>query len=89
MRLVLGPDVDEVERVRGRRHVGEVELRTFETASRIAPSSPVSRSTSSREVEPREPRDVEHLLSVIAIRPILPEAKTAGPRGARRELDRP
>ena len=27
LRLVLGPDVDDVERVRGRRHVGEVELR--------------------------------------------------------------
>ena len=26
VRLVLGPDVDEVERMRGRRHVREVEL---------------------------------------------------------------
>ena len=63
VRLVLGPRVDEVERMRRRRHVREIELRDLRDGVEDRAELVVSRSTSSsRQVEAREPRHVEHLI---------------------------
>ena len=63
-RLVLVPDVDEVERMRGRRHVGEVEL--GDDADRIEDRSELLGEALDLLVgqrEPRKPCDVENFLS--------------------------
>ena len=63
-RLVLAPDVDDVERVRGRRHVREVELlhlrdRLEDRRELLAEALDLRLG----ELEPRQPRDVQHLVS--------------------------
>src|SRR5439155_4520898 len=63
-RLVLGEHVDEIERMRGRRHVVEVELRDL--ADRLEDRSELPLEAFELilgEREPRELRDVEHLIS--------------------------
>jgi hypothetical protein len=71
-RLVLVPDVHEVERMRRRRNVGEIEL--GDDADGVEDRAELLRETLDLLVgqrEPREPRDVEHFVFDIAIGQIL------------------
>ena len=64
VRLVLGPGVDEVERMRGRRDVGEIELGHLR--DRVEDRAELVRQALDLvlgEVEAREPRHVEHLIA--------------------------
>ena len=62
--LVIGPGIDEVERMRGRRDVGEVELGHLRDGVEDRPElarQPLDLVLG--EVEAREPRHVKHLIA--------------------------
>src|SRR6266550_8353025 len=95
-RLVLGPDVDEVERVRGRLDAREVELAhladCFEDRVQLR-SEAVDLVVA--QGEPRQPRDVQHLISRNGHANILPKTgqvsarlRSAGPGGRVFSADR-
>jgi len=61
-RLVLGEHVDEVERMRRRRHVRKVELRHFRHGVEDRVELPAETlELLLGERDPRQPRDMKHL----------------------------
>src|SRR5215213_2864635 len=82
VRLVLRPRVRDVERVRRRRHVREVELGhlrdCLEDRRQLLCEAP---DLVLRQLEPREPRDVQHLVPRDPRHlPILPNTSIPAPR---------
>ena len=72
-RLVLGPGVHELERMRGRRHVGEIELAHLR--DRLQDRAQLAGQALDLlvgQLEARQPGDVEHFLAGDCHRLILP-----------------